>query len=223
MTDLLHRATELTTQGASDSSGPLARAAAAAEIDQIIEALKAEGNASYGGRYIFAGTATKTQPYLTGATDTYQVAAADRVAMPREIGPGVSVNINVIGHDLLGDGQAAGDDKLLDVLRDVAQHLRGGTAADANALRGTDLARLESNLDLIVKARATVGATTNRLEASLDRLAELEETSAELLSINEDADMAKTMIDLSMQQAVYQSALKAGANIVQASLLDFLR
>src|SRR3712207_8172722 len=84
MTDLLHRATELTTQGASDSTGPVARAAAAAEIDQLIEALKAEGNASYGGRYIFAGTATKTQPYLTGATDTYQVAAADRVAIDRK-------------------------------------------------------------------------------------------------------------------------------------------
>jgi len=34
--------------------------------------------------------------------------------------------------------------------------------------------------------------------------------------------MAKTMIDFSMQQTVYQSALRAGANIVQASLLDFL-
>jgi flagellin-like hook-associated protein FlgL len=34
--------------------------------------------------------------------------------------------------------------------------------------------------------------------------------------------MAQTMVDFSMQQAVYQSALHAGANIVQASLLDFL-
>jgi flagellar hook-associated protein 3 FlgL len=35
--------------------------------------------------------------------------------------------------------------------------------------------------------------------------------------------MAKTLTDFSLQQAVYQSALKTGANIVQSSLLDFLR
>jgi flagellin-like hook-associated protein FlgL len=35
--------------------------------------------------------------------------------------------------------------------------------------------------------------------------------------------MAKTLIDFSMQQSVYQSALQSGANIIQASLLDFLR
>jgi flagellin-like hook-associated protein FlgL len=31
------------------------------------------------------------------------------------------------------------------------------------------------------------------------------------------------LIDFSMQQAVYQSALKSGANIIQPSLMDFLR
>ena len=31
------------------------------------------------------------------------------------------------------------------------------------------------------------------------------------------------MIDLNSQQAAYQSALKSGANIVQSSLMDFLR
>jgi flagellin-like hook-associated protein FlgL len=35
--------------------------------------------------------------------------------------------------------------------------------------------------------------------------------------------MARTLIELSSQQAAYQAALTAGANIVQASLMDFLR
>ncbi|MEA2385870.1 MAG: flagellar hook-associated protein 3 FlgL, partial [Thermoleophilaceae bacterium] len=73
------------------------------------------------------------------------------------------------------------------------------------------------------QARATVGATTNRLEAADNRLAEVEESAIKLLSDVEDADMAKTLIDFSMQQNVYQSALHAGANIIQQSLLDFLR
>ena len=35
--------------------------------------------------------------------------------------------------------------------------------------------------------------------------------------------MAKTLIDLTTQQSVYQAALQSGAQIIQPSLLDFLR
>jgi flagellar hook-associated protein 3 FlgL len=220
ITESLHRAHELTIQGASDSAGPAARAAAAAEIDQLIEAVKQEGNASYGGRFVFSGTATSTRPYVIGGSDAY---AGDSGTVAREIGPGVSVQVNVLGSAVLGSGQGAADGKLLNVLRDISDHLKSGTTADANLLRSTDLARLDTNLDLISQARATVGATTNRLESADGRLQELEESTTKLLSDVEDADMAKTYVDFSMQQSVYQSALRAGGNIVQQSLLDFLR
>jgi flagellar hook-associated protein 3 FlgL len=218
--DAVQRARELTVQGASDSAGQAARTAAAAEIDQLIESVKGDANASYGGKYVFSGTATSTRPYAVGGSDNY---AGDGATVAREIGPGVSVQVNVIGQSLLGDGQAANDGKLLDTLRDIAQHLRGGTVADANALRNGDLKALDANLDALTQARATVGATTNRLEAANTRLSQSEESATKLLSDVEDADMAKTLVDFSMQQNVYQSALRAGANIIQQSLLDWLR
>jgi flagellar hook-associated protein 3 FlgL len=221
ITDTLQRARELTVQGASDAAGPLARENLAAEIDQLIESVKQEASSSYGGRFVLAGSATQTRPYSPGvAGDTY---AGDASPIAREIGPGVSVVVNVIASDVLGNGQAAGDDRLLDVLRDVADHLRSGTVADGNALRTTDLSRLDDNLGELVRIRATVGATGNRLEAAGARLDEVEETTGKLLSETEDADFAKTLIDFSLQQNAYQAALRSGANIVQASLLDFLR
>ena len=220
MTDALHRVNELAIQGASDSAGPAARRAAAAEIDQLIASIKQEANASYGGRYVFAGTSTNTPPYPLGGADTY---AGNAGAVAREIGPGVSVQVNVLASAMLGNGQASGDGKLLDNLRDISQHLKSGTVADANLLRTTDLRALDANLDALSQIRATVGATTNRLESADSRLQQLEESSTKLLSDVEDADMAKTYVDFSMQQSVYQSALRAGANIVQQSLMDFLR
>jgi flagellar hook-associated protein 3 FlgL len=129
----------------------------------------------------------------------------------------------VLGSAVLGQGQLAGDGKLLNVLRDISDHLKSGSVANMNILRTTDLKGLDTNLDLISQARATVGATTNRLESANSRLQEVEESLTKLLSGVEDADMAKTAVDFSMQQSVYQSALHAGANIVQQSLLDFLR
>jgi flagellar hook-associated protein 3 FlgL len=218
ITESVHRARELVVKAASDSSGPTARAAIAVEMENLIESIKQEANASYSGRYVFSGTASNVKPYGTG--DAY---AGDTGMVAREVGPGVALNVNVLGSEVLGSGQAAGDDKLLDVMRDVVDHLRGGTTADAEALRGTDLARFSANLDALTGVRARVGAIVNRLETAEGRLMELEEAGLKLLSDVEDADMARTLVDYTMQQSVYQSALKAGANIVQASLLDFLR
>jgi flagellar hook-associated protein 3 FlgL len=67
-----------------------------------------------------------------------------------------------------------------------------------------------------------VGARANRLTTATARLQELEEASTKLLSDTEDADMAKTLVEYSTQQAVYQSALKSGASLIQPSLMDFL-
>jgi flagellar hook-associated protein 3 FlgL len=220
ISDAVHRAQELAVQGASDAAGQSARTAAAAEIDQLIASVKQEANASYGGRYVFSGTASDVRPYDVNGTDAY---AGNSAAVAREIGPGVSVQVNVLGVAVLGQGQTAADGKLLNVLRDISTHLRSGTATDMNTLRTTDIKGLDTNLDLLSQARATVGATTNRLESAGSRLQEVEGSLTKLLSDTEDADIAKTYVDYSMQQSTYQSALRAGGNIVQQSLLDFLR
>jgi flagellar hook-associated protein 3 FlgL len=218
MNNSVQRVRELLIQGSSDSAGPDARSAAAQEIDQLIESVKQDGDATYEGRYVFAGTATGTKPYAVGGSDAY---AGDSGAVARAIGPGVSVQVNVLGSTILGS--AGGDGKLLDTLRNISAHLKGGTTADMDALRTTDLAQLDQNSSTIMQAQATVGATTNRLQTADSRLQDVSLATTQLLSNVEDADMAKTMTDFSMQQSVYQAALRAGANIVQDSLMDFLR
>lgn len=219
ITDVVQRARELLVDGGNDSNGQVAREAIATEIDQLTESLKQEANATYEGRHVFAGTATETAPYTLGATDTY---AGNAGSVARVIGSGVSVTINVSAQELLGEGQGAADNKLLNVMRDISEHLRGGTVADSEALRGTDLERLDTNLDKLTSVRAVVGATANRLESAGSRLDELEESSTDQLSKTEDADMAETLVQYSTQKSAYESALKAGASIVQMSLLDFL-
>jgi len=86
----------------------------------------------------------------------------------------------------------------------------------------TDIQSLDSALDTIASAQSVVGARQNRLDAASSRLQQLEQSTTSLLSNTEDADMAKTIMDYSTQQAVYQSALKAGAMIIQPSLMDYL-
>jgi len=224
ITDLVHRARELVVRGATDSSDAQDRISIATELEQIIESVKQNANATYRGSYLFSGSKTDTPPYAQGAVDAY---AGDEAGLDplqpgvlREIGPGVTMPINTVAREFLGDGQAAGDDKLLDTLRGAVDALR---ADDSATLRDTQLAKLDRNLDTLLEVRARNGARTNRLDSALSRLSEVEESTVKQLSQTEDIDIAKSIIDFNSQQAAYQSALRAGASLVQTSLLDFLR
>jgi flagellar hook-associated protein 3 FlgL len=228
ITQYVHRANDLLLEGSSDTADQTSRNALADEIDQIVQGVKETANASYGDVYLFSGTKTDTAPYTMGADDTYKGDDAGLdPAIPgvlREIGPGVTMSINTVGREVLGDGQpAAGgtpDNGLLNTLRDIADHLRAG---DGNALRGTDLDRIQGNLNKVLEVRARNGANSNRLDAADGRLQQIEQATTEQLSDVEDADFAQTMIDLNSQSAAYQAALRSGATIVQSSLMDFLK
>jgi flagellar hook-associated protein 3 FlgL len=210
--DALQRVRDLVVRAASDTAGPDSRVAIAEELKGLIDTVKGAANASYGGRYIFAGTMTDTKPYQLGAVDTY---GGDELAIDRQIGPGVAVQVNVSGRSVIGDD----DEGLLATMRTVLAQVQ---ADDVQGLTGS-LDVLDVRLDGLNAIRATVGATANRIEVALGRLAEYEGTALQLLNDTESTDLAKTMVEYNIHQAAMQAGLKAGATIVQTSLLDFLR
>jgi flagellar hook-associated protein 3 FlgL len=214
--DALQRARELLVQASSDSAGPVARQAAGKEVLGLLETMKEAGNASYGGRFVFAGTRTDVRPFSAGGSDAY---GGDTGTIGRQVGPGVTLPINISGDRVLGTDGAG----LLASLRGVAERMLSGSPADVETLRGADLRALDGHLDALSAIRAEVGSTANRLEAAGTRLADLELSAMKLLSSVEDADITKTVIDYSRQKAALEASLKAGATIVQTSLLDFLR
>jgi flagellar hook-associated protein 3 FlgL len=210
--DVLLRVRELTVQAANGSAGPESHTAIARELEQLIDSVKTAGNATYGGRYVFAGTSTATRPYAMGATDTY---SGDTETVIRQVGPGVAVPVNIHGRDAIGDATTG----IIGTLRTI---LAATTAGNHTALSG-QLGALDTRLDELNAVRAQVGATSNRVEIASARLAEYEGTALQLLNDTESVDIAKAMIDFSTHQAALQAGLRAGAEVVQASLLDFLR
>jgi flagellar hook-associated protein 3 FlgL len=223
ITDLAQHTRELVVRGATDTLPQTSRDAIADQIDQIIAGIKQEANATYDGRYILSGSRTNTRPYdatlTTGPSATPNDGySGDAATQLREIGPNVTLAVNVHGDEILG-GTPGATGNMLGVLRDIATHLRSG---DTVALSDDDLKSLDGQIDNVLAVQARVGAGMNRLETASSRLAEIEESTTSMLSNTEDADMAEVITNYSTQQAVYQSALNAGARIVQTSLLDFL-
>jgi flagellar hook-associated protein 3 FlgL len=214
---LAQQARTLVVQGANGTLDASDRQTIVDQLDQIIDSIKTAANTQYAGSYIFAGGKTTTPPYTTGGTfdgadydDSY---SGDSTALNSEIGPSVQVKINTIGQSVIGDSTTG----LLATLRQVQSDLE----SNPDGLQA-DLSALDSEGDTITSAQATVGATSNRLSTALSRLQQLQETETSLLSNTQDADIAQLSVDFSQQQAVFQAALKAGASIIQPSLMDFL-
>ena len=138
----------------------------------------------------------------------------------REIGPGVTMTINTVARRGPRRGRGTADGKLLNSLRDISDHLK---ANNGDALRDADITALQSRLDTLLEVRARNGAQTNRLEAAHTRLGPDPGAVNEAALEHRGRRLRQDAIQFNSQSAAYQAALRAGANIVQSSLMDFLR
>ncbi len=215
----VQRVRELVLQAANGTNSPSDLEAIAGEVSQLTEGVKQDALTQYDGQYVFSGTLTSTAPYLQGAGDEYH---GNSAPLARAIGPGSTVNVAVNLSSMLGSGAGAADGKLLDTLRTIAAHLREGTPAAVETLRTTDLSSLDANITSLTGLQAEAGATTDQLNLALSRISSLSTTDTEQLSNVQDANIAKVSMEYSNEHAAFEAALKAGASIVQESLLEFL-
>jgi flagellar hook-associated protein 3 FlgL len=216
--NMVQRVRELVVQAANGNQTQSSLSGSAAEVNQLIDQIKQEANASYNGQYIFSGSSTSTAPYQAGANDAYQGGTG---TVNRLIGPNTTLAVNTDISSVLGNGQSSGsgDGKLLDTLRTIVSDMQSG---NTGAIGGADLKNLDTNFGTLTQMEANVGAVTDRLNLASNRIQQLQTSDTAALSNVQDADMATTAINFSTEQAAYSAALRAGANIVQTSLLNFL-
>jgi flagellar hook-associated protein 3 FlgL len=207
--DVVQRVRELTLQAANGATTPAGRQSIKLEVDQLTEQLKTALNGAFDGRRLFSGTATDTPPYSAATGDAYQ---GDAGVVVRQIGPGVSVQVNVTGDDVLSG--------LLTTLRTLSSHMASN---DTASLQTTDLQALDAGFDNVTAKRAQVGAITNRVDAAGQRLDDVWDVTNAFLSKTQDADLPQALTDLSAEQNALQAALRGGATLIQQSLMDFLR
>ena len=230
---VLSRANELALAGANGSLSQADRVTIANEIDQLVKSAKDSMNTKVGDSYIFSGTKSDTMPYADATGDAYQ---GDGGALLRDGGAGVVLQTNpsfvpaggsaavpLTADAILGNGSAAGDGRVLDALTQLSAHLRGGTAADLQAIQSTDLQAIKANQTAVSSAISAIGAMSNRATAATSRLDDLEATAKQNIDDLTGVDMAKAITDYTAQSAAYEASLKVGAQIIQPSLLQFLR
>lgn len=116
-------------------------------------------------------------------------------------------------------GLTAGTKNLFSLLDDLQSALTSGAASRVSGL----LDRLDRALDGVGLQRGLVGAQGRNLDFAKTRLEAYNATSDSLKSQIEGVDTAEAITKLSSEQQAYQTALAAGARILNVSILDYLR
>jgi flagellar hook-associated protein 3 FlgL len=219
MISQVRKVRDLTVQGLN--SGGLsesAREAIGVEVAALRESLLGVANQTLTGRSLFGGVTTGREAY--DAAGTYVgvggTAGVDAVPSWRRVSQTEQIRVDITGPEAFGDPDD-GDDLFAVVGRIAAD------VTDAPEALTADLADLDVALDRLLSATAAVGARAARMETAEQVNADLQLSLTGQLKGVEDVDLAKTIMELNQQQVAYQAALQATANVIQPTLVDFLR
>lgn len=219
---ILHRADELAVQAANGTNSQEETEKIKSEVDQLKKQLIQIGNNNYNGRYIFSGY--KTNEALLDDTGKFRINVPADNIIRYEIGVGDNIEINVAGGDLFNvtsnaAATAGSTPEIIKIFDDFSAAL---AADDKDKIRAA-IGDLKTSLDNVLRVRAEVGAKTNRLDLTENRLEDANLNFTGLMSANEDIDEAETIMLLKNEENVYRASLAGGARIIQPSLVDFLR
>ncbi|MGG2085809.1 flagellar hook-associated protein FlgL [Priestia aryabhattai] len=208
---ILQRTKELVVQGLNGTYGSDDRQAIAREIEQLKMDYMQVGNTQVAGNYIFNGVNVGAPPVSEDASGTIK-STINLDPFSVEVSKGIQLRVNIHSENIFGQDSF-----------DLMNNLQTAFEQD-NVSSLKDLStQLDTQLSTLLAERSELGARSNRLELIENRLDSQEITATKMLSNNEDADIEKVITDLTVQESVHRAALGVGAQIIQPTLLDFLR
>lgn len=241
--EVFHRVNKLTVDAANGTKTPEDLLKIKEEIDQLKDHIIQIANTTYAGRHIFSGY--KTDKPLLDENGKYNIDLNMDEVFEYNVGVSEKVNVNIVGikvFGVLGSGDdvivpedsggfketfneqnliATQGDKstLIEVFEELSTALESN---DQDAIQKA-LGNIDTSFEQILSVRSEVGAKMNRLELTEKKLDIQINNVKELLSYNEDVDMAEISMEINMAENVYVSSLMTGAKIIQPTLVEFLR
>lgn len=215
------RAQELALRGANSTQGGFS--AIASEVNQLLEELVAAANTEADGRRLLGGQETLTAPLTVTRDASGQITAV--TVNPRgingtiavDIAPGVSVQTNLPGEQVLG---AASDPTFLPkLLIDLRNNLAAGATDAVRALIDSLRTAQDRIQPLIAAVGSRIGLVDRIQEQTHEEVLMFQATLSQLL----DTDLAQVTMELQREEIIHQAALAATARTIQPSLVDFLR
>ncbi|MHA6252367.1 flagellar hook-associated protein FlgL [Oceanobacillus sp. CAU 1775] len=212
----------------------------AEEVKQIKLDLVDLANTNVNGKYIFNGTDTDVAPikldddgniiYATvdedGTVTSTNHSSFNQNNVSIEVSSGTHFDVNVRGSELFGgmetileNGEVVPVDDMFSTIQNFIDNLESETPENIDQ----GITNIDKYIDKVINTRADLGARMNRLELVENRLSHQKVIATATLSKNEDVNYAEAITNLITQQSIHRAALSSGSQIIQPTLLDFLR
>lgn len=229
LNDIIKRAYETAVGMSTDTMDDDERSAAAQLVKQLRDHVVTIGNAKSNDKYIFGGYNVSNAPFevvapgqitynginiKTGDAGDLNALAQDSISY--SVGFNITMDVSTTGVALFGTG----DNNLYNVLDDFYNALEAN--APSSELTGF-IAKLQNGQSDVLAIAAEIGGKVNRLELIQNRFDEDILTYTDRKSNIEDVDQAEAIMNYKMAQAVYEASLQIGSNIIQPSLVNFLK
>ena len=214
----LIRLGELGTQALVGSIGASGRAALAQEVDGIRSAMLTASNTQDQGKYIFAGTATLTQPFSGPAAGpiTY---AGNGGSINLEVSSSFTVATNLAGNAVFfGPG---GQGSATDMFQAVTD-LRDGLIANNTPQIQTAYTNLLAIHDRVLQNIADLGGRQSSIDAMKSDLGDINLNLERVLDSTQGLDYPTAITNFSNEQTIQQASLSTLAKVNRQNLFDFL-
>ncbi len=133
-----------------------------------------------------------------------------------EIGYSMNFDVTFTGIDVVGTGK----DNMFYVLNNLVNDLNNGAP---NEVLTTYLTSLTTVQDRLITNSVELGTRSTKLDTMVNRYS-LDAINYEAIRSDvEDIDQAQTIMNYKYCESIFKQALASGAQIIQPSLMDFLR
>ena len=200
------------------------RQLAAEDVKNLFDQVLDIGNSKLNGNYMFSGYQTKTAPF---SRDDSQVSTYDKFSVAYNgdagdvrfiIAENTEVTIPANGEAMFHDPNPPAV-SVFDIMRDLIVALENDDTTAISAQSGQiDLARTQLN-----NFRSANGPIMHQFEATENHWQNYRPKIEELLGKEEDADIAKAVVELQSIELAYQTTIATAARIIQPGLINFLK
>ncbi len=221
MQDMVYRMQELAIAARSNTYSAQDVSYMATEAEGYLIDIKALANSvDMNGRYIFAGTATTTQPFVTldsGETE-YR---GNQAEVALEVDGGYKLNLNTSGFNLAGRFDRDGSTSKVDMFTVMTDFVNALKANDSDAIGATmdELDKVSNHLGSQV---VDLGVRQNLITQRKDIAADKQIIYENLLSEAQDIDFSKAITQLSSDMLALEAAQSTFAKVTQLSLFNFI-
>ncbi|MFN7956868.1 MAG: hypothetical protein U0P46_00870 [Holophagaceae bacterium] len=200
--------------------------ASISELDAIRSNLLSMANAQSQGKYLFAGTATDTKPFVLSnpADPTSQITYQGNAGQIKVNLDGNATNPNQVTTNLPGDTVffgAGGLGSSTDIFQAITDLKAAFTANDSTAVKA-----VSANLDLILanlnKAQTDLGGRQAGLIDVKESYANINATLESLQSAQEATDYPKVLTEITADETLQSATLSTMAKANKVNLFDYL-